>query len=258
MPHEDATLSERVAPPIEKPRSPTMSTYWTFRATLDDRPGGLAATARAIADLGANILDVDVHLLDHDQVTDDVTVELAYWAEPVAVEHALRAAGAREVTARRLDPHDLVDGPTRVLDLATRLARAGASADEVRQTLLDLLGADHCWLEDPSSGVGGSPLAERAVQRCAPVVGLGYLARLPGMGADTRVWLVAIPWVTVHCNVVVVARRRARFTATEVARAQALLGLAAALGADSGLGLDPGHQDGDVVVSHPVLDGEGG
>ena len=206
---------------------------------------------------GANILDVDVHLLDHDQVTDDMVVELAYWAEPVALEHALRAVGAREVTARRLDPHELVDGPTRVLDLATRLARTGATLDDLRTTLVDLLGADHCWFERPDPGVGGSPLVAEAVERCAPVVGLGYLARLPGTGADTRVWLVAIPWAGAESTVVVLARRRARFTSTEVARAQAFLGLASAL-AGSGGWLDASHEDGDVVVSRPVLEGESG
>ena len=206
------------------------STYWKFRAELADRPGGLAAASSAIAGLGANILDVDVHLLEPGKVADDVLVELAYWAEPVAVEHALRAAGATEVSGRRLDPHDLVDGQTRVLDLATRLAQAAATDAELTAVLPALVDCDVAWL-GPAPGLPGSPAQEHAVSRKEPKVAREPLARLRG-GRDGQVWVVAVPWGPTGERVACLSRSSPRFSSTEVARLQALLGLVSSLRKD--------------------------
>jgi hypothetical protein len=203
------------------------STYWKFRAELADRPGGLAAAASAIAELGANILDVDVHLIAADRVADDMTVELAYWNEPGAVEHALLSAGAARVSGRRLDPHSLVDGPARALDLATRLVASGATDAELVDVLATQVDADRVWL-GPPPGPAGDPLGAVALADQRPKVGREALAAIRG-DHDGKVWVAAIPWGPGGQHVACLARRTPRFSATEVARAQALLNLAAAV-----------------------------
>ncbi|MFP4511473.1 MAG: hypothetical protein ACLFRV_00835 [Acidimicrobiales bacterium] len=199
------------------------STYWKFRAQLGDRPGGLASAARVFADLGANILDVDVHLLEPTQVADDVVVELAYWAEPGAVEQALLAAGATEVSGRRLDPHELVDGQARVLDLATRLVQAPDLDAELVAVLRALATCDLAWL-GPAPGLVASPAQEHALAHHEPVITREPLARLAG-DRDGKVWVAAIPWRVAGDRVACLARLAPRFSATEIARVQSMLGL---------------------------------
>lgn len=206
------------------------STYWKFRAELADRPGGLAAASRAISDLGVNILDVDVNLLEPGKVVDDVLVELAYWAEPVAVEQALHAAGATEVWARRLDPHELVDGQTRVLDLATRLVEGGVTDADLVAVLPALVDCELAWF-GPAAGLGGSHAQRHALAHGEPTVAREPLARLRGQ-VDGRVWVAAVPWGAAGDRVACLARLAPQFSSTEVARLQALLGLVSSLRRD--------------------------
>ncbi len=202
------------------------STYWTFRAELVDRPGGLAAASGAIADLGANILDVDVHLLDHDRVADDLVVELPHWAEPGAVEHALRTAGADAITGRRLDHHDLVDGQVRTLDVAAMYARSDRTLDDLASALAQLLGSDDHWISEPGAPLT-APVVAEARDTGGPAVGTEPRIHLGGRRGTPRADVLAVP--TPHGNVVVLARRHPCFSTTEVARAGALAQLAASL-----------------------------
>lgn len=204
------------------------STYWTFRLTITDRPGGLAQVADALARLGVNILDVDVHLVDQTEVVDDIVVELPFWCEPTAVEHALRSLGIAEISGRRLDPHELTDSPTRAIDVAARLVRSDVSDADLAELLPCLVRCERAWL-GPAPGLRPCRPAERALARHAPVVQPDWLAHLPTPGSSTPPWVAAIPWGPDQALVACLVRRGPRFTSTEVARAQSLLSLAASV-----------------------------
>lgn len=204
------------------------TTYWTFRLTLTDRPGGLAQVADALAQLGANILDVDVHLVDRTEVSADIVVELPFWCEPTAVEQALRHIGIHDISGRRLDPHELTDSPTRAIDVAARLVRSEVTDADIAEILPGLVRCERIWI-GPAPGLRPCHPAERAIARSAPVVQSDWMAHLPGNGRGTPPWVAAIPWGPDLAHVACLARRGPRFTATEVARAQSLLSLAASL-----------------------------
>lgn len=216
------------------------STYWRFRLTLLDHPGGLADVTRAVADLGVDVLDLDVHRLDprHQEagpsatpalegalVADDLVVELPFWVAPTMVERALLAAGASSVRGQRIGPHDLVDADVRALTLATALVRREADATSIRAGLRSLLACDHVWL---ASEPALAPIAvvEEARRNATVAVGRERLLRL-GPWADPA-WLVALPWGG-HRQVAVAVQASGPFTATQIARARALLDLADAV-----------------------------
>ena len=211
------------------------STFWSFRITIPDQPGGLGAVAQALGELGVNILDLDVHLLDcedleHHDVADDLRVELPYWVEPTMVEASLRAVGATEISARRVDPHELVDIQSRTLDLARSLAESRASDADLATALRSLLGAQQVWL-GPVHGLATHTTAEEALAGGHPVVGREWVKRTTG-GLGARPWVVAIPWGRGLRRVALGVRPDSRFTSTEIARARALLDLVTVLRPD--------------------------
>jgi hypothetical protein len=208
------------------------STFWSFRITLADRPGGLAEIARQLGELGVNILDLDVHMLDCedlrcDTVADDLRVELPYWVDPAMVEASLRGAGVTEITGRRVDPHELVDSQSRALDLARSLAESGASDAELAVALGALLGSQQVWL-GPVHGLATYAVVDEALAGGHPVVGQEWVKRTTsGLGA--RPWVAAIPWGARRDRVALGMRAERRFTSTEIARARALLDLVTVL-----------------------------
>ncbi len=215
------------------------STYWRFRLTLPDHPGGLADVTRAVADLGVDVLDLDVHRLDprHKEegrstaasaleralVADDLVVELPFWVAPTMVERALLSAGAASVRGQRIGPHDLVDADVRALTLATALVRRDADAASIRVGLRSLLACDHVWL---ASEPALAPIAvvEEARRNGTVAVGRERMLRL-GPCADPA-WLVALPRGVGQRQVAVAVQACGPFTATQIARARALLDLA--------------------------------
>lgn len=205
------------------------STYWSFRITVPDQPGGLATVAQAMGALGVNILDLDVHLLDGDDmscddVADDLRVELPFWVEPAMVEASLRAVGVDEVVARRVDPHELVDIQSRTLDLARSLVESSAPDGDLVGALRSLLGTEQVWL-GPIDGLRSFATIDEALAGRHPVVGREWVKRT-GDGVGARAWVVAIPWGGSLDRVAVGVRASPRFTSTEIARARALLSLA--------------------------------
>lgn len=217
------------------------STYWRFRLTLCDHPGGLADVTRAVAGLGVDVLDLDVHRLDpHHQesscagdpddriglVADDLVVELPFWVEPTMVERALLEAGARSVRAQQIGPHDLVDADARTLALATALVRRDADAASIRAGLRSLLACEHVWLA-PEPALAPLDVVDEARRSGTVAVGRERMLRL-GPSAEPA-WLVALPWGPSQRLVAVAAQAGGPFTATQIARARALLELAHAV-----------------------------
>ena len=166
---------------------------YKLRVDLPDDPGGLAALATALAEHDVNILSLAVHGRDATTVTDDLVVDMRDAARLGSLICALHEISP-EVSICRTDPHALVDGPARALDIACALARG---PDLLGQALARLLGAEEA---DKVVATGpGNPPPHRLT------VGV------PGSGR-VSVW-----------------RRWAPFTVTEHARAQALARLAGEL-----------------------------
>jgi GNAT superfamily N-acetyltransferase len=110
-------------------------TLWRVRATVDDRPGFLAVLAASLALRAVNILSVQVHATEAGAV-DDFLVD----APEALSEDDLRAAVSkgrgRDPWVRRADAHGLVDPPTRLIELATRLVSEGGELASALSTLL--------------------------------------------------------------------------------------------------------------------------
>ena len=158
------------------------------RVRLPDESGALARLAEAVAAVGGNIVAFSVHGQDSRSVVDELVIGGAVDAEQLAgsVRSAVgRAAGAVLVT--EADPHDLVDGQTRALDLAAQAVQNGDPA----AALAALLHAD----------------AVDAVDREPDELPDHHVLAVPAPGAG---WLVA-------------RRSWAPFTVTEHARAEAFV-----------------------------------
>ncbi len=120
---------------------------WRVRTTLADRPGALAALARACGECDVNVLGLQI-FPGVDGVTDELVLRApAGWAT-ADVAALVEDAGGSRVSVGRCSEHALVDGPTRHLTAVRSVLQAGASLPEVLAGLLDA---------DPS---GGSPVQD--------------------------------------------------------------------------------------------------
>jgi len=110
---------------------------WRVRARVRETPGQLAALAAATTALGGNIMSLSTQP-DTDGTVDELHVQLP---EPVRAEtlvEALTAAGGRSVRARPAAMRELVDPVTRALLLASW---AGEDPDRLPVALAALLDA---------------------------------------------------------------------------------------------------------------------
>jgi len=137
-----------------------------------------------------NILALSVHGNDSRSVVDEMLVGGRVSAARLSrvIRRRLRSAGPDAVQVVVADPHELVDPPTRALDLLTRTRTAG----DVARGLAELLHADA--VETTPDGTGPEPGDGHALVLPCPD-GAGLIAR--------RAW--------------------APFTVTERARAEAFL-----------------------------------
>ncbi|MWA00311.1 GNAT family N-acetyltransferase [Actinomadura sp. LD22] len=160
-----------------------------IRTEIEDRPGRLALLTAALAGRGANILALSVQV-DTGGVVDEFLVDVPRGAAgPRELAETLAAAGGARTAVRPARPHELVDEPTRALVLASRLR---AEPHAVPEILAELLRAD-----------------ESAWARLADREGEG----------DDRVLTVPLG----HGRAVRLRRYGMPFTATEAARADALV-----------------------------------
>lgn len=197
-----------------------------LRIELDDAPGHLGRAAAALGALGVNILDVDVHGIAGDRRDDELLVDLTVPLDLPAVEAALRDVGCEVVDIRPSDPHELIDAGTRCLELAGGLiADQPVSDDRMGELVRALVRADLSWV-GPVPGMSPSGVAARALESGAPAQGRDPVKRSPR--GDDVPWSLAIPFSAgERRRVLVLVRRRPRFSFTETARAQAFLRLGA-------------------------------
>ncbi|REF01140.1 GNAT family N-acetyltransferase [Thermomonospora umbrina] len=130
-----------------------------IRTQIEDRPGRLADLTTALAERGANILGLSVQM-DTEGVVDEFVVD-AGDAWPRELAAAVEAAGGRHTVVLPARPHELIDEPTRALTLAARLRAEPRSLPRV---LAELLRAD-----DAAWVTGAAALQESGDALSVPV-----------------------------------------------------------------------------------------
>jgi len=116
------------------------------RVRLPDESGALARLTAAVAGAGGNILSLSVYGQDSRSVVDEMLVGGTLGAARLeeVVRSAVRGSGPDAVLVVPADPHELVDAPTRALDLVmqARSQDFAGSDDGLVQGLAALLHAD--------------------------------------------------------------------------------------------------------------------
>ncbi|WKX73894.1 GNAT family N-acetyltransferase [Streptomyces sp. XD-27] len=188
------------------------SALWRMRTTVRDEPGSLATLCGAFAQARVDILTLQTHPLAEGTV-DEFLLRVPASLQPAELTRTVADAGGSETWLERADPHDLVDAPTRVLNLATRTA---LDAAELPLALRQLLG--RCTIRSrPAKSLAGSGLAgSPAGDGTPPVEGV----------LEETVMRLRDP----SGGVISIERPYLPFTPTEFARARALVELDARLG----------------------------
>ncbi|WP_051722798.1 GNAT family N-acetyltransferase [Streptomyces albus] len=186
------------------------TTLWRVRTTVRDTPGSLAALCTALARGRVDILALQTHPLS-DGTVDEFLLRAPAELAPADLAREISAAGGRDIWTERADAHDLVDTPTRVLNLATRTA---LDAAELPLALRELLG--RCTIRSQprraSAGSSRDDGAEEEIAREGSLEGTVMRLRDPSGGTIS------------------IERPNLPFTPAEFARARALVGLDARLG----------------------------
>jgi hypothetical protein len=203
-----------------------MSTRYRVRIELPDRPGALAKAAAAIATEGGNVMSVDIHEIDGGRSVDEILVELPDKCEPSTLAAVLTAAGAGLLLSARPDSA-IVDPIVRALHwVGFALEAEPQDCDlALAQSLSEICTTDTAWVWSPVE-------AERLLAgRWALALGAAVVTREtdlpPEVSGDHRgpSWVMAVPDDELNPSRVGFAARASsiRFTASEVARAEALM-----------------------------------
>jgi hypothetical protein len=110
---------------------------WRIRVTLDDRPGSLEPITHELAALEATILDLQVHSLA-DGVRDEIVVGTGEQVGEEDLLRAIRRGGGADVNVWPTTALALVDGQTKALSLAARVA---VTPEELPLAVAEMLGA---------------------------------------------------------------------------------------------------------------------
>ncbi|MBU7600057.1 GNAT family N-acetyltransferase [Streptomyces sp. P38-E01] len=186
---------------------------WRMRTTVVDEPGALAALCTALAAIGVDILALQTHPLGGATV-DEFLLRAPGGVEGDALSVAVERAGGTDTWLERAHTHDLVDTPTRVLQMATRTA---LDSSELPRALRELLG--RCRIRSLPQEADGAASAQQTGDACGPAAPPAAcfqetVLRLPDPAGGT----------------LVVERPHLPFTPSEFARARALVELEARLG----------------------------
>jgi maleate cis-trans isomerase len=102
------------------------------RVRLPDESGALARLTEAVARAEGNILGLAVHGQDSRSVVDEMFVGSSRGADELAraIREGLGTQDPGAVLVTPADPHDLVDAPTRALDLAVQAVGGAAAGDD--------------------------------------------------------------------------------------------------------------------------------
>lgn len=189
-----------------------MATH-AIRITLANAPGALARATAGMAELGVNIVDVDVHELDGLHVVDEVVVWLPEDVEPAQLREVLLDSGCLQVETVP-NAHHTTDSIVRCLDgLARCIPESVAQQDALLEMVAQLMPASSVRVVAP----GETAEAAEAVERGVPV------SKATKSGAE-RSWTVVLPYPEGDPAMGIEIRRtRLRPSSTEIARVRALL-----------------------------------
>ncbi|GAA2479135.1 GNAT family N-acetyltransferase [Streptomyces thermolineatus] len=200
-PAPDGTASDTAPGASHDAPGTVPATLLRLRTTVRDAPGSLASLCAVLARLGVDILTLQTHPLS-DGTVDEFLVRAPRTLSCDELRQAVEEAGGRDTWMENADTHDLVDVPTRMLDLA---ARTALDAAELPLALRRLFG--RCTIRSlPPHRVPGEHPAEDVLEDTV------MRLRDPSGGSIT------------------VERPYLPFTPTEFARARALVELDARLG----------------------------
>ncbi|MDP9074511.1 MAG: ACT domain-containing protein [Actinomycetota bacterium] len=209
---------------------------YRVRIELPDRPGALAKAAAAMAAGGGNVLSVDIHEIDGERTIDEILVELPEGSEPAVLATALAEADAGTMLSVKADSA-VVDPIVRALHwVGFALVADPQDCDlALAQSLSEICTSAIAWVATPAeaelllAGRQALELGSAVVTREAELPS-EVAAGLPG-----PVWVMAVPDDHMSPSRVGFAARAAtlRFTASEVARAEALMGVCYRLNAPS-------------------------
>jgi hypothetical protein len=201
-----------------------MSRY-RLRVELPDLPGALAKVATVISDLDGDVVSIDIHELDGHKAVDELVVEVLTELDGRVLAAALEDAGAGTLlscgpAAARAEP---------VLD-ALGWAREMAEAREtaaVGRVLASACHSSKVWVA-PIDEAREVPAGRLALARGAPLVQRSHDLPEPlGGRPASPTWLLAVPDGQPQARSIAFLARPGslRFTASEVARVDALMGL---------------------------------
>src|SRR4051812_8527915 len=125
---------------------------WRIRATVDDRPGYLSVLTASLALRKVNILSVQVHTTEAGAV-DDFLVEAPDALTRADLADAVQRGRGRDPWVSPADVRGLIDEPTRVLALATKVLDGSAGLEEALASLLH--DCDISWRAESCTGIAG-------------------------------------------------------------------------------------------------------
>jgi ACT domain len=202
-----------------------MSRY-RLRVELPDLPGALAKVATVISDLDGDLVSVDIHELDgHQAVDDELVVEVLTELDGRVLAAALEAADAGVL----LSCAPAATRPEPVLDALGWAREIAESPDGsgLGRVLASACHSSKVWVA-PIDEAREVPVGRLALARRAPLVQRSH--DLPGpLGGrpPSPMWLLAVPDGQPHARTIAFLARPGslRFTASEVARVDALMAL---------------------------------
>jgi hypothetical protein len=205
-----------------------MSRY-RLRVELPDLPGALAKVATVISDLDGDVVSIDVHELDGHQVVDELVVEVLTDLDGRVLSAALEAVDAGillSCTPATARPEPVVEALGWARELAARNDPA-----TVGRILAAACPSSKVWVA-PIDAAREVSAGRLALARGAPLVQRSHDLpdELGGRPASTM-WLLAVPDGQPHARCIAFLARPGslRFTASEVARIDALMALHRAL-----------------------------
>ena len=194
---------------------------YRLRIELPDQPGALAAVSRAIADSDANIVSIDVHQVDGDTAVDEIVVQVAADWAPRALAMSLVDSGRGTLlSSRRVTRFE--DPLVSVLRSLGKLVDDGPSAfeAEIKRALLTVAHGSTARVVGIEDAMR-EELPRQSIERGSSLVTRG----------DSLSWvLTALDDLSDPKLVAVITRSlNLPFSATEVARVEALLHLCRAV-----------------------------
>lgn len=201
-----------------------MTTRHRVRIELPDRPGALAKATTAIARAGGNLLSVDIHEIDGERTVDEILVDLPDECQPALLAAALADAEAGALLSMQPDSGS-VDPIVRALHWVGFALEADNHDSDLAlaHSLSEICTSAIAWVWSPEEAQLLLAGQEALAHGGAVVTREPELPKEVAGGIVGPAWVMAVPDDQLNPYRVGFAARALRFTASEVARAEALL-----------------------------------